>query len=116
MNDLTSADGPAADEPSEAVEIPPWREGDAHKPEIQVYRTGEKPILAVFAAGQWRTAVVREKHLYKSFSPPVTAYRVMVDLGEGYAVRTYRWPSSGLRLRFIPATSGSAHAAAAPAG
>jgi hypothetical protein len=90
-------DGPAAGQPPEAVEVPPKGEGNP-QPEVLVYAAGRKPIIQVCLGGQWRTAVVRERHNY----PNGTAYQVTLDPGTGrHVVRTYWW-SPGLRILFTP--------------
>jgi hypothetical protein len=87
----------------EAVELPPRREGDPEALEVLVYPTGQKGVLEVYSAGQWRLAIVRARLRF----PQGTAYTVLLDPGTGrHEVRTYAWPT-GLRVKFVPPSAPS---------
>lgn len=89
---------PNAGEPPDAVELL-LAEVEGCESTVLVYPTGGKPVVDVRADGRWCIAVVRERHDYQGR----TAYRVIFDPGTGHhVIRTYWWPSPGLRHRFSP--------------
>ena len=97
---MTSTDSTVpqpASAPPEAVELGPRRDDDP-APDVLVYSTGQKAVLEVYVAGQYRQAIVRERLRFQGG----TAYTVLLDPGTGHhEIRTYRW-GPGMRVKFVP--------------
>lgn len=53
-----------SDQPRDAVEAPPWREGAGPAPRVTVYPHGQQPLMRIRIDGAWRTATVRARHDY----------------------------------------------------
>lgn len=84
--------------PVEAVEAPPWREGEGPAPRMHVYVRGEQPAMQVYTEGRWRSCVVQAR---ADWFDGRVAYHVAVTLyragAEGVCLRAYWWDAAAMR-------------------
>lgn len=82
----------------EAVEAPPWRAGDGPPPRVHTYPYGERPLLDIRIAGEWRRCLVRARYDWPTGH---VSYQVEVTRpvkgGVETVVRAYWWDAAVMR-------------------